>query len=72
MMDDTEVRGDKRQFMLVVIAPRIGYLESLRIKEILEEIGNLIKQGSHLDLAKYRENVLEILENPSTNVHSQE
>ena len=62
--DDSEVRGGKRQFMLVSLAPRIGYLESLRIKEVLEEHRNLIKQDNLGDLPKYYQKTTEILTTP--------
>ena len=64
-IDDVEVRGGKRQYMLVTLAPKINYLESLRIKEILKEIGSHIKEGSDWDIEKYWQRILDILTTPS-------
>lgn len=64
-IDDVEVRGGKRQYMLVALAPQINYLESLRIKEILEEIGSHLKEGSDWDIEKYWQRIIDILTTPS-------
>ena len=37
-LDDDQVRGGKRLFMLGVIAPKINYLESMRIRDIFEDL----------------------------------
>ena len=63
-IDDDEVRGGKRQFMLGTIAPKISYFESLRIKETLEEIGSHIIEGKNWDIEKYWQRMLEILKTP--------
>ena len=62
--EDADVRGGKRQFMLGTLAPKIGYLESLRIKEVLKEHRNLIKQDNLGDLPKYYQKTTEILTTP--------
>ncbi len=63
-IDDDEVRGGKRQFMLGTIAPKISYFESLRIKETLKEIGSHIIEGKDWDIEKYWLRMLEILRTP--------
>jgi len=62
--EDNQVRGGKRQFMITVIAPRINYLESLRIKEILEECSLKIKEGKKWQPDKYWHKILAILTTP--------
>ena len=64
-IDDDEVRGGKRQFMLGTIAPKISYFESLRIKETLEEIGRHIIEEKDWDIEKYWQRIIEILRTPS-------
>ena len=60
-VEDVGVRGGKRQFMLVTLAPKINYLESLRIMEILKEVATLIKEGKHLEIQLYWKRVSEVL-----------
>ena len=62
--EDNQVRGGKRQFMAAVIAPRIQYLESLRIKEILEECSLKIKEGKKWQPDKYWHKILALLTTP--------
>ncbi len=60
-IEDVGVRGGKRQFMLVTLAPKINYLESLRILEILKEVAGQIKEGKHLEIQPYWNRVSEVL-----------
>jgi len=62
--DDT-VRGNERQYMLTTIAPKINYLESLRIKEIFKDLSKLIKEKKEFDIKNYREKISNILTSPS-------
>lgn len=62
-IEDEEVRGGHRRFMLVVIAPRINYFESLKIKKTFEELSTRIKEGIWWDPKKYWDRVSEILSN---------
>ena len=59
--DDDEVRGGKRQFMLVALAPKINYLESLRIEEVFSGLATEFKRSPKLNLELYWEKVSEIL-----------
>ncbi|MFX0092584.1 MAG: response regulator [Candidatus Hodarchaeota archaeon] len=61
---DEKVRGGHRQFMLVVIAPKINYLESLEIKEQFNSIALSIKKASKWDIQSYWEQISEILSKP--------
>ena len=60
-LTDSEVRGGRRQFMLAAIAPQINYFESLRIKEIFEEIGNHLKEETNWNITEYWLRILETL-----------
>ncbi len=66
--DDESVRGGKRLFMLALIAPRINYLESLRINEIFEEIPRHIEKKSDWDLKNYWLSITEVLNTPSIDI----
>lgn len=63
-IDNDKVRGGKRVFMLVSIAPKINYLESLRIKEIFEDIATQLKEGRDWHLEKYWNQISDILATP--------
>jgi len=63
-IDDNNVRGGKRIFMLVSLAPKINYLESLRIKEIFEDIATQLKEGRDWHLEKYWNQISDILVTP--------
>ncbi len=60
-IDDDEVRGGKRQFMLVALAPRINYLESLRIEEEFTELARNIRNGIEWKIEPYWKRMVEIL-----------
>lgn len=58
---EPSTRSNKREYMLGVIAPKISYFNSLKIKEILKEASKQIKERNPLDLAVYREKILNLL-----------
>ena len=60
-INDTKVRGGKRQFMLGYLAAKINYLESIRIKEILEDLANKIKDNDDWITKYYWKRITEIL-----------
>ena len=59
--NDKTVRGGKRQFMLAAIAPKLNYLESLKIKEIFKEISTSVKKAKEWDIDEYWKKTVEIL-----------
>jgi len=63
-INDAEVRGGKRQFMVAVIAARINYLESLRIMEISEKSSLKIKEGKKWDPKNYWHKIVALLTTP--------
>ena len=63
-IDDERARGLQRPFMIGVIAPRINYFESLKIKEILSELALTIKKGKDWDPEKYWNKISKILTTP--------
>lgn len=48
-----EFRSKQKQFMLALIAPKINYLESLKIKELFRELSNRIKQQDKYQIELY-------------------
>ena len=60
-IEDTEVRGGERLFMLTVLAPKISYFESLKIKEIFCQISKGIKNQTRWDIKEYWEEISNIL-----------
>ena len=62
--DDSEVRGGKRQFMITFIAPRINYLESLRIKEIVEEFAIEVRNRKDYTIKKSWQKISKMLSTP--------
>ncbi len=61
---DENVRGGERRYMLGVVAPKINYFESLKIKEVFIEISSKIKTKKDWDIKGYWEHVSSILMNP--------
>ncbi|TFG01648.1 MAG: response regulator [Promethearchaeota archaeon] len=61
---DPTARSKKREYMLGVIAPKISYFNSLKIKEILKEASKQIQARNQLDLAVFREKILNLLSTP--------
>jgi CheY-like chemotaxis protein len=60
-MPDQEVRGNQRLYMLVFTAPRINYLEALRIRDFLRELAGLYRVKKPLPLQKSWEKITEIM-----------
>ncbi|MFX0069843.1 MAG: PleD family two-component system response regulator [Candidatus Hermodarchaeota archaeon] len=58
--DDT-ARGGERDYMLAIIAPKINYFESLRLKKILTDLSYKIKNKNSWKLTIYWKKILEIL-----------
>lgn len=64
-VDDSEVRGGKRQFMLGTLAPKINYLESLKIRKILQEIASNIREGVNWEMDSYWNQISDVLITPT-------
>ena len=62
---DETTRAGERQFMIGLIAPRISYFESFKIKEILREISLKIKEKDDWDVKEFWEKILNILSAPT-------
>lgn len=56
-----EVRGGERLFMLTVLAPKISYLESMRINEVFNQISLLIKNSQDWNVESSWKKVSNIL-----------
>jgi len=68
--DENERYGEK-QYMLSVIAPTLTYFDSLRIREVLKEISENIKDNINWEVKEYWENIFEILSEDSVLLHPQ-
>lgn len=58
---DNEVRGGERRFMIGLVAPKINYFDSLKIKKILKEISSKIKDQKDWNIKSYWEKLSAIL-----------
>ena len=58
---DEQVRGNQRLYMLVFSAPRINYLEALRIRDLLREVAGFYKEKKPLPMKEYWEKIMEIM-----------
>ncbi len=56
-LPDPSMRAGAQDYMLTVIAPRISYFQSLKIKEILIEISVLIKKKEEWKIETYWERI---------------
>ena len=68
---DKKERYGEKQFMLSVIAPNITYFSSLKIREILKEVSENIKDKQDWKIRDYWETIYEILLNKSPILKSQ-
>ena len=60
-IEDSATRDRERLFMLIVIAPKISYFESLKIKEIFYNVVRMIKKSVKWDIKEYWEEISNIL-----------
>ncbi|MFW9854901.1 MAG: PleD family two-component system response regulator [Candidatus Thorarchaeota archaeon] len=67
-IEDPEVRGGKRQFMIVLLAQKINYLASLRIKEEFEKMATDYKHGNQFSENLNWDNFVKILSTTSSNL----
>lgn len=58
---DSEKRMKQEQFMLALIAPKINYFESLRIKQIFNQISEKIKSNKLWDIEEIWKQIIEVL-----------
>ena len=58
--DDT-VRGGERRYMLGLVAPKINYFDSLKIKEVFKDISSKIKDQQDWNIENYWEKLSTIL-----------
>ncbi len=54
---DMDMRGGTKRYMLGLIAPKINYFDSLKIKETFSEISSKIKQKEDWDIKQYWEDL---------------
>ena len=64
-LKDFKVRGRERQFMLGVLAPKINYFASLKIKEEFQAISDKIKRKKDWDIELYWDKISNILSTQS-------
>ncbi|MBA7528478.1 Regulator of RpoS [subsurface metagenome] len=58
---DKNERYGEKQYMLSIIAPNITYFDSLKVREVLNEISKKIKNNQDWEIEDYWEKILEIL-----------
>ncbi|MHA2088571.1 MAG: hypothetical protein ACW972_09860, partial [Promethearchaeota archaeon] len=58
---DNSVRGGERRYMIALVAPKINYFDSLKIKEIFKEISSKIKDQKDWNIENYWEKLSTIL-----------
>ncbi|TXT56394.1 MAG: Signal transduction response regulator [Promethearchaeota archaeon] len=54
-------RAKQQQFMLALIAPNISYFDSLKIKEVFEDLSEQIKQQKNFAIKPFWEEITEII-----------
>jgi len=68
--DENERYGEK-QYMLSVISPILRYFDSLKIKQILKEISEKIKDKQDWEIKEYWEKLLDIISGDPFLIHTQ-
>lgn len=61
--EDPNVRGGLRQFMLAVLAPKLSYFDSLKLKASLEPVSATIRNKNQLNLEEVWQNISTALTN---------
>lgn len=62
---DKNSRGGERQYMIAVIAPKINYFDSFKIKEIFRNLSLKLKKNEKWDIKTYWEDVSNVLSTPT-------
>ncbi len=68
---DKHERYGEKQYMLSVIAPILTYFDSLKIREILKEISEKIKNNQDWKIKEYWEKILELMSARSPTLNPQ-
>jgi hypothetical protein len=63
-IEDENARGFQRPFMLAIIAPRINYFDSLKIKGILKDLTLSLKKRKDWNPEKYWNKISQVLSTP--------
>lgn len=58
---DENLRGKEQLYMLAIIAKKVNYFESLKIKEIFLEMSGKIKEEKNCDIGSYSNDISKIL-----------
>ena len=58
---DNTNRSGEQQYMIALIAPKINYLESLKIRKVFEEFSVKIKKKKDLDFKRYWDRISETI-----------
>lgn len=58
---DKSYRGGHKDFMLSIIAPKITYFQSLKIRQIFIELSSLYKEKKEWDIEEYWNKFIEVL-----------
>ncbi|TFF86148.1 MAG: response regulator [Promethearchaeota archaeon] len=58
---DSSVRGRERRYMLALLAPRINYFQTIKLRKILSEISKKIKEKKDWDIKDYWEKITDLL-----------
>ena len=61
---DNTNRSGEQQYMIALIAPKINYLESLKIRKVFEDFSLKVKKKKGLDLKIYWDRISEIFSTP--------
>ncbi|MFW9819826.1 MAG: PleD family two-component system response regulator [Candidatus Thorarchaeota archaeon] len=58
---DENERFKEKQYMLAIITPKLTYIESLKVKEILKEISEKIKINLEWEIEEYWQKIFEVI-----------
>ncbi|MFX1456781.1 MAG: PleD family two-component system response regulator [Promethearchaeota archaeon] len=61
---DASYRGGQKDYMFALIAPRITYFQSLKIKELLNGMSSTYKKKRDWEAKKYWKKIIDVLTNP--------
>jgi CheY-like chemotaxis protein len=58
---DSSVRGGERRYMLALLAPRINYFQTIKLRKIFDEISKKIKEKNEWDIEKYWKTIMDLI-----------
>ncbi len=65
---DESYRGGRKDYMLSIIAPKITYIQSLKLKKVFMNISSMYKEKGKLNIKAFWNQILDIFKSPTVKI----